>query len=113
MENRIFKIIGIILIAIIVSCYTAYGDETNSWDPLFELYHSDFGPDNPESGRLIDEYETILHVLDTLDKDCALYWNLASEDSRYQMECELKITTGALESVLEAITIFVNGHKGI
>ena len=113
MRNRTFEIIGIILIAVLVACYTAYGDEVNTWDPLWELYHSDFGPDNPESGRLIDEYETILHVLDTLDKDCALYWNLASDDAKCQMEYELNLTTKALESIFEAIVIFVNNHKGI
>ena len=113
MRNRTFEIIGIILIAVLVACYTAHGDETDTWDPLFELYHNDFGPNNPEAGKLSDEYETILYVLETLNKDCELYWDTASDESKLRMEWELTVTLEALESVLEAITIFVNGHKGV
>ena len=113
MRNRTFEIIGIILIAVLVACYTAYGDETNTWDPLFELYHNDFGPNNPEAGKLSDEYETILYILDTLNEDCEFYLDTASDESKLQMEWELTVTLEALESVLEAITIFVNGHKGV
>jgi hypothetical protein len=125
MKNKLFKIIGVVLIAGLVALFsTAYSTEVvelNAWNPVWELYHNHFGDNgsvgvhNEERRELIKEYETIL----LMDK---ILWNeleaLRFDDPDLEGKKAILIedrkrVSGAYKSIMKAITIFVKTHSGI
>jgi hypothetical protein len=116
MNENLFKIIGVILIAGLISLIAGrtYGDD-NTWSPVHELYNSDFGVSNAERNRLVYEYETITALLRELD---TRWGDLRAYDTELNSKTallikEFRYARRAYKSVLEAITIFVNNHRGI
>jgi hypothetical protein len=114
--DTLFKIIGIILIAILVSLFAGrtYGDD-NSWSPVHELYDNDFGVSNAERNRLVYEYEVITDMLTAIDerRSDLRVCDPELESKIVLLVKEFNCVNRAYKSVVEAITIFVNNHKGI
>jgi len=121
MNTKLFKIIGIILIACLfawigkTNAKTAHSAEPNAWNVIHELYRGDYGIDNFERNKLTSEYECILALVNYTDGRLANF----SYD-KYNLEARVKAlkiliaeTKYAYESVLKEIEIFVNTHKGI
>lgn len=125
MKSKLFKIIGVVLIAGLVALFSAAHSteivEPNTWNPVWELYNSHFGDNgsvgvhNRERRELIREYETILNIDKILCNELRTLrlYDPDLEGKKAMLIEKRRRVLEAYKSIIEAITIFVKTHSGI
>jgi hypothetical protein len=115
--NKLFKLVGIIMIGVLFGLVGWLEDShgSNSWDVVHELYYGEFGVHNDTRNDLVEEYETILSLVEYTDNRIDNFdfcdYNL---ENRVRALLQLIDETDyAYESIMQVITIFVKNHIGI
>lgn len=119
-----FKLIGVVVIFVLLLflCDPARGEsltaedvaEVNTWNPVHELHHKDYGAANSERDRLIIEYEVIAalaaYTWERIDNFDAVN-GLDNLDVRKKALLELITETNHVYlGLIREITWFVKNH---
>jgi hypothetical protein len=122
LDSTTFKVFGIIIIIVLVLflCDPARGEDVkpvDTWNAVHELLHGDYGIDNVERNRLVNEYAAVLALVGYTEDRIN---NFDSENGLDNLDIRINAllelidsTSSAYESVIRDITWFVKNHKGI